>query len=108
MKAAAWTPDERAAASKLADAARKGHSPRLAESLEQAEPITIIGDKVPALVTHADLRICADCVTKARVLNLIEIVKASELGTRHNSTETPGTVIDFAERGQHVPSSETT
>lgn len=77
-KATAWTADERRRAADLVTNVRKLGDARLADELAKIEPAEIIGDKAPNLMTHADLRICPDCVQQGRTLNLIDLIRATE------------------------------
>jgi len=85
-KATAWTPDEQARAEQILKL--EGASSRLGKTLAEMEPAEIVGDRVPSLMKHADLRICAYCVqgrpnpSAAFVpgINLIDIIRATEIG----------------------------
>lgn len=88
-KATAWGVEDRAAAEKMIADARRLGLKRLADAASRIEPGEIIGDRVPALMTHADLRICARCVEKAALkdpdaggIDLLGMVRASEFGSR--------------------------
>lgn len=88
MKAAAWGPVERARADRIV--ALEGSS-ALGKALADVEPAEIPGLRIPSLVTHADLRICANCVLtdwtsvtlvggKPGGVNVIDLIRASEIG----------------------------
>lgn len=91
-KGTSWGPAQEAAGERMAAEARRMGMKALADSLEAGEPATIVGDKAPALVTHADLRICSPCVERGATaikrdgepggLDLLNLIRAVELGDR--------------------------
>ncbi len=81
-KAHAWTPGERYAGADFAQKTRDLGLKRLADALDASEPAVIVGDRVPSLMAHADVRMCAACVEAGRPLDLTAMIKAVELGTR--------------------------
>lgn len=88
-KGIAWTMLERDRAERLARQIRIGGDVALATAMADAEPASFPGDKVPSLITHADLRICFTCVlTNGAAVNLIDLIRASERGAGVPSSKT--------------------
>lgn len=79
-KGTPWSQAERDALDRVLK--NEGTTSRLGKALATVEPAEIIGDLVPAFVTHADLRICSRCVESgvSRNVNLLEMIRAAELG----------------------------
>jgi hypothetical protein len=87
QKATAWTKGEVDRANALAKL--EGNT-ALGRALSDAEPATFIGDRVPALVTHVDLRVCSLCVQHGATaiksqggaggIDLLDLIRASEIG----------------------------
>lgn len=90
MKGTTWRPDQAAAAGRMVQEARRSGMNALANALDAVEPADIIGDRVPSQVTHADLRVCADCVLKGPTvirpdgnpggIDLLGLVRSTEVG----------------------------
>jgi hypothetical protein len=89
-KGTTWRPDQAAAAGRMVQEARRSGMNALANALDAVEPAEIIGDRLPSHVTHADLRICADCVLKGPTIiradgspggiDLLGLVRSTEIG----------------------------
>lgn len=89
-KGTSWGPEQAKAGDRMAQEARRMGMKALADALDDGEPATIVGDKAPGLITHADLRICSGCVERGATIikpdgtpggiDLPGLIRAAELG----------------------------
>jgi len=88
-KGTTWGPAQVQAAERMAGEARRFGMKALVDALDAGEPADIVGDTAPVLCHHADVRICAECITTGALgvgVDVIDLIRASE-GTGERSQD---------------------